>query len=175
MIDHRARKPILRVRRQQAGAYRPGACGALHSPASLINLASYHPWVCVAGSAKFPAILWSKEPQLRIGSCAVKGCLIDEYAFQKKTPHSSGFEGRPGAHMKPSRVTWNKGKFEQTRRRRSANSRKCARDSEGARGRVRPNLNPTSLAPNEAGSVVPHPERLGRGFPLVSGVAMRFY
>ena len=121
MIDLRVRKPILRVRRQQARAYRPGACGALHSPASLTNLASYHAWVCVAG-VRFSAMLWSS--------------------------HSSGSEGRPGAHMYPSRITWNKGKFGQTRRGRSADTRQCAR--EGARARFRPNLNPTS--PSEVGS-----------------------
>ena len=62
--------------------------------------------------------------------------------------HSSGSEGRPGAHMYPSRITWNKGKFGQTRRGRSADTRQCAR--EGARARFRPNLNPTS--PSEVGS-----------------------
>jgi hypothetical protein len=75
---------------------------------------------------------------------------LPEVRFKFPAILCSGFEGRPGAHMNPSRITWNKGKFEQTRRRRSADSRKCAR--EGARARVRPNLNPTSLAPNEAGS-----------------------
>ena len=104
MIDHRARKPILRVRRQQARAYRPEACGALHSPASLTNLASYHACVCVAGSAisRHPVVKRTTAQALKVDPALT--CIRVESRGTKANLNRPAADARPIPGYAPLRV-----------------------------------------------------------------------